>query len=70
LLGRTGTAARLLRPPPVAGFCDHLFAAFGGEHAQCQWMHGVLMGLLGGRPRGFFRAVIVPWVEISPPQIP
>ena len=37
---------------------------------QDQRVHGVLLGVLGGRPRGRFRAMIAPRVKISPPQTP
>ena len=55
--GRPGQAGGPDCPPEVVG----------GELLQDQRVHG---GLLGGRPRGRFRAVIAPRVKISPPQTP
>jgi hypothetical protein len=64
-LGGTGPIT-----PPVVGFSDHFVDVVGGELLHDQRIHGVLLGVLGGRPRGRFRAVIAPRVKISPPQTP
>ena len=60
--------------PDMPAACRRLLRSFvdlvGGELLHDQRMHAVLLGVLGGRPRGRFRAVIAPRVKISPPQTP
>jgi MFS family permease len=41
-----------------------------GQPSHHDRVHGVLLVLPGGRPRGAFRRVIVPRSKISPPQTP